>query len=140
MQIIAISAQKPSLGFNHHKEMYRNNKRCWNIRLQRQHLFFPAVIVLSTPQLEWFMDPGWLPGHVYFLSLVDAKYRAIWLYSALCRGEGAGGVILWHLSCLCKELAVISFCRSPCRLRLLWGAAALMKGGYPVPAVFPIQC
>lgn len=88
MQIIAVSGQNPSLGFSHHKEMCSSNKGHWNIRLQLQHHFFPAVIVLSTPQLEWLMDPGWLPGHVYFLSLVDAEHRAIWLHPALCRGRG----------------------------------------------------
>lgn len=95
MQIIAISGQNPSLGFSHHKKMCSNNKGLWNIRLQLQHRFFPAVTVFATPQLEWLMDPGGFPGHVYFLSLVDAEYRAIWLHSALCWGRGNNPLALF---------------------------------------------
>lgn len=87
VQIIATCGQNPSLGFSHRK-MCSSSKGRWNIRLQLQHHFFPPVSVLSIPQLEWLVDPGQLPGHICFLSLVDAKYRAIWLYSALCRGRG----------------------------------------------------
>jgi len=67
--------------------------------------FFFLAIVHHTPQLEWLTAPGLLPSHVYILSLVDAKYRAIWLY---LHCGGGGGIILWHLSCLCRELAVLS--------------------------------
>lgn len=87
VQIIATTVQNSALGFSHHK-MCSNRKGHWNIRLQLQHHFFPPVSVLSIPLLEWLVDPGQLPGHVYFLSLVDAKYRAIWLYSALCQRRG----------------------------------------------------
>lgn len=75
---------------------------------------FPVALVLHTLQLEQQVDPGLVRGHVYFLCLVDAKYRAIWLY---LHCAGGGGVILWHLSCLCKELAVRSFSSSLCKQR-----------------------
>lgn len=56
--------------------------------MELQHQFFSAVTVLSTPQLEWLVDPGRLPGHVYFLSLVDESTEP---YGCILHCAGGGG-------------------------------------------------
>lgn len=117
---------------------------------------FPVALVLHTLQLEQQVDPGLVRGHVYFLCLVDAKYRAIWLY---LHCAGGGGVILWHLSCLCKELAVCSFSSSPCKQRDSrweqqpwfrvaspvsvfsgWHWASVFCSVQPVQVLLPLRC
>lgn len=116
--------------------MCSSNKGHWNIRLQLQHHFFSAVTVLFTPQLERLMDAGQLPGHVYFLSLVDAKYRAIWLYSALCWGRGNNPLaFILPLQGACSHLFLQVSVQAETPVR----AAAVMRDGYRVPAILPSQ-
>lgn len=90
VQTIAVSGQNQSLEFSHHKEVCSHDNDVATSGCNCSIPFFPPAVVLRTPQLEWLMDPGLLPGHVYFLTLVDAKYRAICLaVSALYWGRGS---------------------------------------------------